>query len=77
MPLPHIPLVDNASFTIQNTLWDDETMSQTPSDGNNFRMLWLHEKHAELALKTTSPICVDSEEEEEDVFNHGGAMEEE
>ena len=52
-------------------------MSQTPSDGNNFRMLWLDEKHAELALKTTSPICVDSEEEEEDVFNHGGAMEEE
>ena len=52
-------------------------MSQTPSDGNNFRMLWFHEKHAELALKTTSPICVDSEEEEEDVFNHGGGMEEE
>ena len=59
---------------------DDETMSQTPSDENNFRMLWFHHKHSQLALESTSPICVDSQDDvspQDDVFNHGSGMEDE
>ena len=55
-------------------------MSQTPSDENNFRMVWFHHKHSQLALENTSPICVDSQDDvtlQDDVFNHGSGMEEE
>ena len=55
-------------------------MSQKPSDENNFRMVWFHHKHSQLALESTSPICVDSQDDvgpQDDVFNHGGGLEEE